>query len=321
MKKLTGVGINVYINHFDTQSLESLLSSLKLLRIKWIRLEVCSEKYSSVDKLRFLGEFARKCVQEGIVVVGLISDFIPLTYQSVFHPEKKYRSVFDRKKSLGEFIKKVVHEVYPFISHWEIWNEQNTKRFWVRDPSPLEYMTFLREISSTIRSLQKNATIIFGGIFGNDLKPIYSFIPNSVIYRKGFIEACLQDGMSEIVDHVAFHPYTRKCYFSIASPQSIAQSIKDSIHLMREKYHDLPLIISEIGVSPILNPRMTAAGIAQVYKDVIDYCEKIDLPVCIYALSDQHEKHYGIVNPDRDFGFIDYHLKPKELLEEYLKLL
>lgn len=321
MKQLKGVGINVYINHFDKQSLESLRASLKLLRIKWIRLEICSEKYSSKEKIDSLAHFAKMCVDDGIKVVGLISDFIPLTYLNVFHPDNKLTSVYDRRSSLKKFVQRVVRGVHPYITHWEIWNEQNTKRFWVRDPSPSEYMILLHEISSAIRLLQKDACIIFGGVFGDDVKPIYPFLPQTVIYKKGFIEACLREGMEKVVDCVAFHPYTRKCYFSLASAESIAESIIDSIRLTCERYSDLSLIISEIGVSPLLNPRLTAAGIALIYKKVITYCEGIHLPVCIYALSDQHESHYGFINPDRDFGFVDYHLKPKKLLEEYIRLL
>lgn len=320
MSKLKGLGINVYINHFDSKSVGKLIDSLRLLNIRWVRLEICSEKFINKKKLRILKQFVQKCHALDITVVGLLSDFIPLSIQSVFFPQKQFVSVNDRLDEYLRFLDNVLKHTSEWITHWEVWNEQNTKRFWIHPPSPYEYTQFLKKVSEHIRASQKKAIIVFGGIFGNDVDPIYPFIPDSIVYKKGFLKESLKHGADTYADYFAFHPYTRKCYFSLASPHSVARSIIESIKKTRKKYRSIPLIITEIGVSPILNLRSKARGIAQVYKDVIQYCASIDMPVCIYALSDQSEGHYGSLNPDRDFGFFDYHLKPKKLLEEYLKL-
>lgn len=321
MKNITGLGMNVYLNHYDKESFHKLIETILLLKVSWIRLELCSYKFNDVKTIKKLHEFILMCKEKNILVVGLLADFIPLNTLNVFFPELRQKAVSSRIDSYLGFIDNLLTYLSKDIYIWEIWNEQNTKRFWVKSPSAKEYVFFAKQIACHIKLKQKDARFIFGGVFGNDVDKVYGFIPNSIIAEEKYIHRAINYGASKYLDYYAFHPYTRECFISVSSAEEIACSIINSIKKTLKYYKAIPLIITEIGVSPILNFRINAFFIAKIYKEVINFCNEKSIPVCIYALSDQSDIHYGRLNPDRNFGFLDYHLNAKDLLKEFKKIL
>jgi len=318
---LQGFGINVDLNHFDQYSIGVMTDTIQAIRAQWVRLEICSRKYAHPEQISGLILFAKKCQELKIPIVGLFSDFVPLTFKNLFFPEIEHRPIMSRLSEYEEFVKKILVHATPHIDHWEIWNEQNSKRFWIQEPSPEEYMVLLRRVTKLIKSKQKNATIIFGGIFGNDITPTFSFNYEKILISKQYIQRAISAGAMNLVEYVAFHPYVRDCHISVRTGKEIYTSIIQRIEETIAQYPKLPLIVSEIGVSPLLNLRVKAQEIAEVYQKLIHYSNTSNIPLCIYTLSDQHGKFYSSFNPERNFGFLDFDLRPKPLLNEYLKLL
>ena len=316
-KGLHGFGINVDLNHFDKKSFDQVLDILTKLQVKWLRLEIDYFKYSDSANFKYLVSFCKKVHAEGFIIVGLLSQFIPLTALNLFYPSLQNKPVLKYLKEYLLFINILVPSLKKYISAWEIWNEQNSKRFWVQSPSPHEYVQFFKMVRNVIKKHDSNTQIIFGGLYGNDITPIYP-VPQSIVYM-GFIEKSLQLGVGRDVDYFAFHPYTRDCYISYKNRTEILDGIKKKINELKDRYPQLPLIISEIGVSRLLNPRLSYKDISFIYKSLLDYCNSLKIPMCIYALADSHPKYYFILNPDRDFGFLDHSLKKKDLLHHFLK--
>ncbi|MBP9690952.1 hypothetical protein KBD81_02625 [Candidatus Woesebacteria bacterium] len=320
-QKIEGFGINVDINHFDEKSIDILIETILKIKARWVRLEICSNKYKEQDNLRALLMFTQKCHKKNIVVSVLFSDFVPLTFLNLFFPQKTYVPVIDRVEAYEKFVQHVVELLSGYVNHWEIWNEQNSKRFWIKSPSLDSYLIFLRRITVIIRAYQKDATIIFGGIFGNDVSPLYPPFIDSILLQKGFIQEALSQGAGEIVDFFAIHPYTRQCFITTSGHERVSESIIEKIEEARKVYSHIPLLVTEIGVSPLLNLRVGPREVALIYQKLLKYSESTQLPLCIYALADQQGNLYGKLNPDRDFGFLDYDLNPKPLLNEFLQLL
>ncbi len=314
---LTGFGVNVDLNHFTTKDVDTLLRALIKLKARWVRLEIDYLKYVHREKLDAIDYFCSQCLKHEIVVVGLFSQFVPASLQNIFFPHHVHTPVMSNMEPFLKFVSSAVHRWRNSIFYWEIWNEQNSKRFWINKPSPAEYVAFLKQIRQIIHKENPHITIIFGGVNGNDITPMM-YMPRHYFHYKGFIEECIRLGAEKYVDMIAFHPYTLSCYVSLKKPEQIADEVICRIRETREKYKKHRLIISEIGVSPLLNPKLDASGIAYIYKRIISYCESIQIPVSIYALADQHGSHYGSFNPDRDFGFLDYDLKEKDLLKEFI---
>ena len=90
------------------------------------------------------------------------------------------------------------------IDHYEIWNEQNTERFWSGGQDPDRYGLLLQAAHEAIHNEDPDAEVIFGGMSSLDenfLDPrgIWNFL-----IRVGEAHPDLCDFM----DGVAFHPYT-----------------------------------------------------------------------------------------------------------------
>lgn len=314
---LSGFGVNVDLNHFSKSDIDILISTLLKLKARWVRLEIDYLKYVHEEKLEAIDYFCTQCVKHDIVVVGLFSMFVPASIKNLFFPHHVHTPVMSNMESFLKFVSSAVHRWKKYIFYWEIWNEQNSKRFWVNTPSPAEYVSFLKQIREIIHKENSQIKILFGGVNGNDITPMM-YMPKKYFHYKGFIEECIRLGADQYVDMFAFHPYTLSCYISLKKPDQIADEIISRITETVEKYRDHTLVISEIGVSPLLNPKLDAAGIAYIYKRILSFCEDNSVPVSIYTLADQHSSHYGSFNPDRDFGFLDYDLKEKDLLKEFI---
>jgi hypothetical protein len=79
------------------------------------------------------------------------------------------------------------------VQAWEIWNEENTQRFWTSGPDASRYASLLRAAYPAVKAADPGATVLFGGTFGND---------------GGYIAAAYQAGAKGYFDAMAVHPYS-----------------------------------------------------------------------------------------------------------------
>jgi Cellulase (glycosyl hydrolase family 5) len=72
------------------------------------------------------------------------------------------------------------------VAAYEIWNEEDEPRFWTGAPNPAAYVQLLRAAYPAIKNAEPNATVVLGGLTGND----YSFLEG--VYAaggKGYFDA------------------------------------------------------------------------------------------------------------------------------------
>jgi polysaccharide biosynthesis protein PslG len=81
---------------------------------------------------------------------------------------------------------------------WEIWNEPNRANFWEPRENPAEYMALARATAEAIRRAQPDAAII-GPALGHKV--------GEGVLDLAFLQACLDDGLADLVDAVSIHPY------------------------------------------------------------------------------------------------------------------
>jgi hypothetical protein len=86
---------------------------------------------------------------------------------------------------------------YSGITTWEIWNEQNTQRFWQPRPDPVAYATLLQLTAASIRKANPSAKILIGGLS-----------ITGVITPQDFLTVLVRSGGTHGVDGVGLHPYT-----------------------------------------------------------------------------------------------------------------
>jgi hypothetical protein len=316
---ISGFGVNVDLNNFSENEVDKIIKALIKLKVSWVRLEICYIKYTFSQRVGIMLYFCKLCQKNNIQIVALLTQFVPGSLKNVFFPHHSYTPVTLNIKSFLNFVEYISNVLNKQIFYWEIWNEQNSKRFWTSTPSPAEYVDFLKKVRIIILKNQPKAKIIFGGINGNDVTPIIK-LPKNIVQFKGFIMQSLDLGVAKYVDMIAFHPYSLSCYVSVKNREKIFLDIKRNIMETIKKYKSSKLIISEIGVSPVLNFKINSYDVAVIYKKLVKLAKKLDIPICIYALSDNSPKHYSVVNPDRDFGFLDHNLNEKQLFKEFMKL-
>jgi hypothetical protein len=78
------------------------------------------------------------------------------------------------------------------VSAWEVWNEENTTRFWSSGPSASEYVSLLKAAYPAVKAGDPGALVVFGGTSLNDYP---------------FIEGAYAAGAKGYFDVMAVHPY------------------------------------------------------------------------------------------------------------------
>lgn len=317
IKKISGLGINVDINHFDEKSISQISIHLKNLQVQWIRIEIDYFKYKNAENRILLLHFLKQCNRKNILIVGLFSQFVAGNVMSVFFSNRFNKPVNHYLTDYLEFVEQVVKECKKYISHWEIWNEPNSKRFWINNPNAEEYVMFLQLMSSLIQRIQPNAQIIFGGIVGNDVTPIIS-VPKRITQYVDFIKESISHGADKYVHHYGFHPYILDCYISFKNKEQLVEVIKKRIYEAKEKYKDQSLIITEFGISSTLQFRITEEDISSIYRSLATFLEELQIPLCIYTLIDLDSKHFFKFNPERGFGLLAQTLEKKNIFTHLL---
>jgi polysaccharide biosynthesis protein PslG len=178
--------------------------------VKWIRANISWKELEPDVKGSYdpywLGEFdyaISKARAAGIQVIIPLSDSVPYWasadpqkytdgrggkhWNTAYRPARMedyadaFRFVVDRYSDMG-------------VNVYEVWNEQNTTRFWPSGPNPSEYTEMLAAAYPAIKSANSQATVLFGGVAQND-------------YR--FLEAVYASGGGRYFDAVATHVYPK----------------------------------------------------------------------------------------------------------------
>ncbi|MCB0219021.1 MAG: hypothetical protein KDH09_04945, partial [Chrysiogenetes bacterium] len=195
----------------------------------------------------------------------------------------------------------------PWISDWEILNETNTPRFWIRTPSAREYMDLLVPTGKLIRSLAPGARVMLGSLCGNDVSYL------APVVRRHYLRELLALGAMEHADLVGFHPYTGDCYVSLKGEGGTARGVEQGIARFFDAYPELAdrTWITEIGISRGL-VRLGHREIGRVYARWIRGAAERGVPVYLWCLQDFDDPEYGPLNPERTFGLAGVDLRINE---------
>ena len=147
------------------------------------------------------------------------------------------------------------------VKAWEIWNEEDIQVFWGNPPDPTAYMQILVAASQEIRAADPGATIVMGGMAG--------CVSQAAI---DYLTTCLQLGLADYVDAVAYHPYPETLGSGEYTPQEykarlIVKGIHDLISFCSGK--DLQLWITEFGFSTAVLDQDTQAS--YMMRSLINY--------------------------------------------------
>lgn len=130
------------------------------------------------------------------------------------------------------------------VRYWEIWNEQNTERFWKPQPDPEAYGRLLKAAAAGIRAACDDCKVVFGG-----LAP--GFIPGP-FWLWDFLDGVYDahPDLSAHFDVMAIHPYTA---MQMAAPEedllwgSTTMVIDRAYEIMWNRGVRKPLWLTEFG--------------------------------------------------------------------------
>jgi polysaccharide biosynthesis protein PslG len=178
--------------------------------VRWIRANVSWKELEPDSKGSYdqywMGEFdyaISKAQAAGIQVVMPLSDSVP--YWASADPQKytdsrgaKHWNTAYRPAHMEDYADAfryiVAHYSAMGVNVYEVWNEQNTTRFWPSGPSAAEYTQMLAAAYPAIKAANPQATVLFGGVAQNDV---------------GFLEAVYANGGGSYFDAVATHVYPK----------------------------------------------------------------------------------------------------------------
>ncbi len=97
------------------------------------------------------------------------------------------------------------------IRTWQIWNEENFKYFVVR-PNPADYGKLVNISYTAIKSVDRGAKLILGGMFARPGEAQHKFKPPQAYFASDFLEQLYAStpGIKNKFSGVALHPYTPK---------------------------------------------------------------------------------------------------------------
>lgn len=223
-----GMGVNI---HFLDHS--AGMDAIRSLGAGWLRMDLSWEKverekgvydFSLIDKLM------DSAAARGIKVLGIIDYANPL-----YEPERKLTTE-EGRRAYAAYAAALAKRYAGRDVIWELWNEPNNGGFWPGN-NPLEYMALVKCTVPAMRAADPEAVILGPSTYRVDPK---------------YMEACLREGLLDLVDAVSFHPYRRH------RPEEVLDDVAALRGLMekhRRPGRELPSIVcSEWGFSATQHP-------------------------------------------------------------------
>lgn len=144
------------------------------------------------------------------------------------------------------------------VTHWQLWNEENSPIFWKPAPDAAQYAGLLRAFRSAVTGADSDAQILIGGLFPT---------PSGGIPMDDFLARVDQAGAGDQYDAAAVHPYA-------SNPrQALARVAQLRTGLSAVGAASKPIWVTEIGwasggspSSVTVGPERQAAYLTQVFR-------------------------------------------------------
>ncbi|HEX9008187.1 MAG TPA: cellulase family glycosylhydrolase [Patescibacteria group bacterium] len=302
---LPGWGINLTSKDVTPKNYSWLVECIIRLKFEWIRYEF---DFSSPVTRPEEHKFLKLCSKKRIKILGLLGYSVPGSLVNVFYPELNHQPVTKKVESFSLFVIDQVNKYKDLIDHWEILNETNTKRFWVKRPDHKEYVNILKKVVPKIRKIQPHASIIFGGIMGNDDTPSVPF------QEKQYLKKCIERGANSYFTVCNFHPYTLDSYLSIKNikqhTRSLHRVMEHAVNYAKNLCNK-DIWFTEFGVSQSFWIRLRDHQVADLYLESYQWCQKRKIPLFLWSLCDAKGKQVSWLSPESHFGLLNIHDRPK----------
>lgn len=192
--------------------------------VKWARLGF---RWDEMEPRKGVYDFSKNdrlveiAQRHNIKVLGLITR-TPVWASGAEDTISPPRNIEDWKM----FVRMLVTRYKGKITHWEVWNEPDIKKFWKGTPD--EYVALLKEAYGIIKGIDPEIKVLSAGLDGNAEK--------GAVY----LDKLLGLGMADYADIIAFHPYGK-------TPDKSLERVRNFLSVMQKHGVEKPLWLTEIG--------------------------------------------------------------------------
>ncbi len=309
------LGINISLSPWYTKkNIDTIINHLIDLGIEWVRREF--DFFSSSHNTRIEHYAIEQFTQHKIKILWMLSGNIPWNLNNLLGLRSQHHPVYENIKEYKKFIYNTTKKYKSCIYHRQIWNEPNTKRFWINTPNPQEYVHLIQESVGIIKKEQPSAIIISWWIFYD---PSQVFLPN---YNKEFIKECITLWIDKYIDIYAIHPYSLSCYIWHQSSKKLITTTINNIHQRTQKssLSSKKIRVTEFWISSqrtYYNDKEKTL----IYQTLYHYLQQHNIPFFIRNIVDFKDNRHEWGNPEKSFWLLDENFKSKTVFYEFKKLL
>ena len=162
---------------------------------------------------------------------------------------------------------------YRPIRTWQVWNEQNSSKYFAPHPDVASYAALLQETAAAIRSVDPGAEIMLGGMWGAG--GVADVVPASTYLSRLYA----QPGARESFDSIGLHPYASSAGGMIAQVRASRRVVN------RAGDSAVGLWVTEVGWAStgpedhylVKGPRGQAKILEQAYSALLSRSERWQL--------------------------------------------
>jgi polysaccharide biosynthesis protein PslG len=205
-KKSSGYGIAAGggLTSLGQKDLDKYFNNLQSLGVNWVRWDIDWGTVQPDNATDFHWEgtdrVASTAKRYGINSLGII------TYTPKWAADESCSADFGCEpadpKAFGYFAGQVAQRYKDSVTHWEIWNEQNSPFFWGPRPDVNRYADVLKEAYTEIKAANQNAFVITGGLAASNDEEDGSLSPLT------FVKSLYALNADGYFDAIALHPYS-----------------------------------------------------------------------------------------------------------------
>lgn len=231
-------GVCSHISHRAPENVLPELTRMREAHINWVRTDFTWERIEKKPGRWNFSDFDRTiqlAKEQKINILPILDYDVPWARPAWKHPD-----------AWNEYVRRTVSRYAKDLRFWEVWNEQNGSNFWRDTASGKNYAALLKRTYETIKKIDPNLTVLYGGTSGVPL---------------AFIEESLKAGAGDYFDVMNIHPYHWQ-----GIPEQMIRQFRELKALMNRYAVHKPIWITEVGWSTALPSKFYQEVLPPVFR-------------------------------------------------------
>lgn len=279
-----GLGVNIHFTGEPARDLDMIQAAgFRFVRMDFIW-ELVEQEKGRYD-FRAYDELTEGLAKRGIRILYI------LDYEHRFYELDRSVRTEEGRAAFARFAAAAAERYRGRGILWELWNEPNIEGFWKPEPNANDYMALAKAVFPAIRKADPAALRVAPATSGVDL---------------GFLEACLKQGLLDLVDGVTVHPYRQDRPETVAADYGKLRAL---IGKYRPDGPELPILSGEWGYSAVwegYDERQQGDYLPR------EFLTNLSLGIPLSIWYDWHDDGPDPEEPEHHFGTValDYREKP-----------